>query len=76
MQIKNISHLKRLLKKGYLDVKVILSNGLYTRKTVYDNLDTFNYVDETKNEFKTTKQAEKYWKEYFSKHIIMFDGYN
>lgn len=75
-EIKNVQELKQVVKHGYCDVKIMLRSGMYSRKTVYEDLSVFNYIDETEEEFNTEAEAEAYWQDYFDHNIVVFDGYN
>jgi hypothetical protein len=75
-RIKDFKELKQVLKNGYCDVRIQLIDGAYSRKTVYEDLGCFNYIDETEDNFSSNKEAKEYWDGYFRNHIVTFDGYN
>lgn len=75
-QIKDLEHLKAIAAKGTFSVKVCLMGGLYTRKTVYKNLNCRNHVDNSFIKIKDDAIKNKYWQHYFDNHFIVFDGYN
>jgi hypothetical protein len=80
MRIKNIKDLQRLADLAEcedvgLTLEIAISHGFgHTRKNVYADLSCFNYIDETECNFKSDKQAHKYWNKYFSKNLIYFNG--
>lgn len=74
--IESFEQLQEMSRKGTFEVKILLGNGIFSRKIVYNDLAVFNYIDDTLAEFENEKEQKNFWKWYFKKFKIIFDGYN
>ena len=57
----------------HFEIVIMLGNGVYTRKIVYDFNEVFNYIDET---HLIIDDPEKYWSDYLKNYDIYFDGFD